>query len=334
MILVVGGAGYVGLVLVEELLRSGYKVRVLDPLWFGAKFSLIDGGDSVDLREGDVRTCDSDILDDINAVVVLGGFSNDPMSEYRPESHYKINVMGTSRLAGMCKERGISRFVFASSCSIYDRGIGEAHDILYDEDAAVYPSVAYSSSKYEAERILRTMADDTFCPVILRKGTIYGFSHRMRYDLVVNTFVKNALTTGILTLHNGGEAWRPLIDVRDVARAYIAAIEADEDAVCGEIFNISGVNYRISELALRMQSTLLDCGISTKIVPDYALRPARSYRVSIEKAERVLAFEPAMTMEYSTRNILSNIQHYGYTDFDNPIYYNVKWIAQGGCNNG
>jgi nucleoside-diphosphate-sugar epimerase len=328
MILVVGGAGYVGLVLVEALLARNYRVRVLDPLWFGDRFDHIKDGQYVDLIIGDIRTCDPSVLQGVTGVVVLGGFSNDPMSEYQPEVHYKINVVGTSRLARMCKEAGIGKFVFASSCSVYDQGVDEAHDILCNEESPVYPTVAYSSSKYEAERILRKMASDTFCPVILRKGTIYGFSHRMRYDLVVNTFIKDALTKGELTLHNGGEVWRPLIDVRDVARAYIAAIEAKPESVCGEIFNISGSNYRISELALRMKYTM---GTHVKIEPDYTPRPARSYRVSTEKAKWVLGWQPAYGVQIAVQHIIDNIREFGYMDFDNPVYYNTRWMEQGGC---
>jgi len=328
MILVVGGAGYVGLVLVEELLQREYRVRVLDPLWFGNRLSCIANGDQVDLVIGDTRTCGPGVLDDITAVIVLGGFSSDPMSDANPSAHYETNVLGTKRMAEMCKAHGVSRFVFASSASVYDLGMGEAQDVLRDESSAIYPVASYSSSKYEAERILRTMGDDMFCPVILRKGTIYGFSHRMRYDLVVNTFIKNALTTGTMGLHSGGEVWRPLIDVHDVARAYIAAIEADADDVCNEIFNISGDNLRISELALRMQTVLPQ---RVSIVPDYSPRPMRSYRMSTEKARRVLGFESEMTVERSVMNILDKIHRYGYIDFDNPVYYNMRWMNEGGC---
>jgi nucleoside-diphosphate-sugar epimerase len=330
MILVVGGAGYVGLVLVEALLARNYRVRVLDPLWFGDRFDRIKNGQYVDLVVGDIRTCDPDILQGVTDVVVLGGFSNDPMSEYRPESHYKINVVGTSRLARMCKEAGIGKFVFASSCSVYDQGLDETYDILCTEESPVYPTVAYSSSKYEAERILRKMAGGTFCPVILRKGTIYGFSHRMRYDLVVNTFIKDALTKGVLTLHSGGEVWRPLIDVRDVARAYIAAVEAEPGIVCGEVFNISGHNYRVSELALRVKHAM-DTRIKVEIEPDYTPRPARSYRVSTEKARCVLGWQPAYGAQGAVWHIIDSIREHGYTDFDNPVYYNTRWMEEGGC---
>ncbi|GAG50665.1 unnamed protein product, partial [marine sediment metagenome] len=141
-------------------------------------------------------------------------------------------TLAAKRLADLCVAHGVRRYIFASSCSIYDRGVGDdSRDVLLDEESDVDPRAAYSRSKYDAERLLLDMAGDDFCPVILRKGTIYGFSPRMRYDLVVNTFVKDALSKGCITVHYGGEMWRPLVEVRDVAQAYIVCLRADEEKV-------------------------------------------------------------------------------------------------------
>jgi nucleoside-diphosphate-sugar epimerase len=170
------------------------------------------------------------------------------------------------------------------------------------------------------------MADKDFCPVILRKGTIFGFSPRMRFDLVVNTFVKDALYRGVITIHYGGEMWRPLIDVRDAARAYIACLEAPEDKVHGQIFNISLHNIRISELALRVQKTLRELNIPCEIHSDYGYKGVRSYRVSAQKIDRVLGVRPRVMIEESVANIVDKIRQYGYTDYDNPRYYNIRWM--------
>src|SRR3989442_10074056 len=149
-----------------------------------------------------------------------------------------MNTAAALTLAELARSHGVSRYVFASSASIYDVGVSDhARDVVLDEETPVAPKAAYSKSKRDAEKGLIEMAGPNFCPVILRKGTVYGWSLRMRYDLVVNTFVKDALSTGRITLHYGGEMWRPLVDIRDAARAYIAAIEAPEEAVRGEIFN-------------------------------------------------------------------------------------------------
>jgi nucleoside-diphosphate-sugar epimerase len=238
-----------------------------------------------------------------------------------------MNTVATKMLAEMCKDRQVRRYIFGSSCSIYDRGVGdEDKDALLDETAEVEPKAAYSSSKHEAEKILLRLADGDFCPVILRKGTIYGFSPRMRYDLVVNTFVKDVLSRGYLTIHYGGEMWRPLIDVRDVARAYLTCLEADEEQVKGQVFNVSYRNMRISELALRVQGALREVGVKTEIKADYSYRGVRSYRVATTKIEQVLGFRPIVSVEDAAQDMVKKIDQYGYTDFDNPRYYNIRWM--------
>lgn len=325
-ILVVGGAGYVGAVLTEELLEHGFAVKVLDRLYFGDT-GLRNVRDRVELVTQDIRTIEPKLLEGVDAVINVAGLSNDPTAEYNPRANYEMNTLATRQIARMCKTVGIRRFLFASSCSIYDTGVGnDEQDILQHETGQVAPKAAYSSSKYEAERTLLEMVDNDFCPVILRNGTIYGFSPRMRYDLVVNTFIKDALSKGYITLFYGGEMWRPLIDVRDVARASIACLLADEEVVRGEIFNLVYRNYRISELALRTRSALGKAGVDVEIRSDYSYRGVRSYRVSSKKIERQLGFRPIVSVEESVLDMVRKIRLYGYTDFDNPKYYNIRWM--------
>ncbi len=325
-VLLVGGAGYVGSVLAYELLQRGYAVRILDRLYFGDD-GLRDIRDRVELVVGDMRVMDATILRDVDGVVNVGGLSNDPTAEYNPQANHEMNTLASKKLADLCVANGVRRYVFASSCSIYDRGVGnESADVLLDESSDVNPHAAYSSSKREAEKLLLGMVSDNFCPVILRKGTVYGFSPRMRYDLVVNTFVKSALATGKITLHYGGEMWRPLVDVRDVARAYIACLEAPEEKVRGQVFNVSFHNIRISELGLRVRAALHASGHDAEIVPDYGYQGVRSYRVSAAKIQRVLDFQPKVSIEESVKDLVKQIKAYGYTDFDNPKYYNIRWM--------
>jgi nucleoside-diphosphate-sugar epimerase len=325
-ILVVGGAGYVGSVLTHELLERGYAVRVLDRLYFG-DMGLRDHHDRVEIVVGDMRTLTSDVLKDIEAVINVGGLSNDPTAEYNPRANYEMNTLASKRLADLCVAHGVRRYVFASSCSIYDQGVSdESRDVLLDEESDVDPQAAYSRSKYDAERLLLDLAGDDFCPVILRKGTIYGFSPRMRYDLVVNTFVKDALSKGHITIHYGGEMWRPLAEVRDVARAYIACLRADEERVREQIFNVSFSNFRISELALRVRETFRAMGRDIDIHSDYGYRGVRSYRVSSAKIQRVLGFQPKVAVEEAVRHMVEQIHAYGYDDFSNPRYYNILWM--------
>lgn len=325
-VLLVGGAGYVGSVLAEELLERGYAVKILDRLYYGDD-GLREIRDRVELIMGDMRVMDPGALQDVDAVVNLGGLSNDPTAEYNPKANYEMNTTAAVQLAEMCQKMGVRRYVLASSCSIYDRGVGNDHnDFLQDETTPVDPRAAYSGSKRAAEKELLKMAGSDFCPVILRKGTIYGFSHRMRYDLVVNTFIKGALSQGHITLHYGGEMWRPLVDVRDAARAYIAVLRADESVVNGEIFNVSFQNMRISELALRVREALRDVGVDIEIRSDYGYRGVRSYRVSAQKLQRTLNFRPKVSIEESVQNMVEQIRRYGYDDFDNPKYYNIRWM--------
>ncbi|MEE8389220.1 MAG: SDR family oxidoreductase [Anaerolineae bacterium] len=325
-ILLVGGAGYVGSVLAEELLERGYAIKILDRLYYGDN-GLREIRDRVELVVADMRVLPPDLLKDVDTVINLGGLSNDPTAEYNPKANYEMNTLATQTLAEMCRAVGVRRYVFASSCSIYDQGVGNADkDIIQDEETPVSPRAVYSGSKWEAEKILLGMAGDDFCPVILRKGTIYGFSHRMRYDLVVNTFVKFALSQGCLNLHYGGEMWRPLVDVRDVARAYILVIQAEEEKIRGQIFNVCRRNYRISELALQVREALRQVGVDPEIRVDYGYKGVRSYRVSTHKIERMLGFRPKVDIEESVVNMVEKIRHYGYTDLDNPRYYNIRWM--------
>jgi len=321
----VGGAGYVGSMLVRELLNKGYAVRIFDKFYYGVR-GIKDIEDRLEVIHGDMRNIDPSILKGVNAVVNVGGLSNDPTAEYNPRANYEMNVVATKNLARVSKERGIKRFVFASSCSIYDLGF-RGEDVVQDEETKVSPKAVYSRSKYDAEKVLLEMAGDDFCPVILRKGTIFGFSYRMRYDLVVNTFVKDALTKRKITIFRGGEMWRPLVDISDTVRAYLVCLEASEDKVKSQIFNVSYDNYRISELAYRVREALEDIGIKIEIEVDYAPLNVRSYRVSTKKIESALGFHATSSVENSVKNMVRMINKCNYTDFLNPRYYNIQWMT-------
>jgi nucleoside-diphosphate-sugar epimerase len=325
MILVTGGAGYIGCVLVRELLDRGETVRVFDKLFFGEE-PLSEFRDRIELVEGDIRSIDAAAFAGVDAVIHLAGLSNDPTAEYNPHANYEINAIASERLAKLSKRAGVKRFTFASTCSIYDRGLF-ADDVLVDETAEVSPRAAYAVSNYDAEKILLQLADDSFCPVILRQGTVFGYSPRMRYDLVVNTFIKDAFSTGRLTVFGGGEMWRPLVDVSDVAEAHICAVEAPEDKVHGEIFNISYRNYRILELAHWVKEALVDIR-DVEIIVDYAPLKGRSYRVSTSKIESSLGFRPQVSVKDSVVNMVRQIESQSKNDFMNPVYYNIQWMTQ------
>jgi nucleoside-diphosphate-sugar epimerase len=325
-VLLVGGAGYLGSILVKELLDRGYAVRVLDRLLYGAQ-GIEPFKDRIELVVTDMRDTTEDMYKDVSCLINVGGFSNDPIAEFNPKANFDMNATATKILAEDAIKHGINKFIFASSCSIYDLGPNPpGGDLIQDEESDVSPKASYSSSKYAGERYLLELTSKSFCPVILRMGTLYGFSPRMRYDLVVNTFVKDALSKGELTVHFGGEMWRPLVDVHDAARAYIALIEADNDLVRGQIFNLVYKNLRISELALRVQNILIQNNIPTKLNSDYTYTGVRSYRVSGEKLRRITGFQPAISIEESVVDLVEKMKDPKYSDFGNPKYYNIQWV--------
>ncbi len=325
-VLLVGGAGYVGSVLAHELLERGYAVRVLDRLFYG-DHGLAAIRDRVELVVADMRRVEPAHLTGVDAVVNVGGLSNDPTAAYNPAANYEMNTAAAVRLAELARAAGVGRYVLASSCSIYDQGVSDdQRDVVCDEEVEVHPHAAYATSKFEAERRLLDMASADFCPVILRKGTVYGFSPRLRFDLVVNTFVKDALTHGRMVLYRGGEMWRPLVDVRDAARAYIACLAADDPLVRGQIFNVAYCNMRISELALRVRTALRELGVSVDIEPDYGYRGVRSYRVSTQKIERVLGFKAVVSVEDAVRDMVLQLRQRKIADLDHPRYENLRWL--------
>lgn len=324
-ILLTGGAGYIGSVLTEKLVGKGLKIKVFDKFYFG-KESLQHLGKRVDIIEGDIRNIPIEVFTDVETVLHLAGFSNDPMADFDPKINMMINTTATIDLAKKAKEYGIKKFIFASSCSIYDLGL-ENENGIKDENAIVNPVASYSLSKYKAEREILKLVDDNFCVVILRKGTLFGFSKRMRYDLVVNTMIKNALSQGIIKVFCRGLQWRPLIDIEDVAEAYYIALTSPPKNVNGQIFNITLNNFLVKDLADIVQKTLKKhFSINTTVVFEQSDRKDRSYRVSGTKAKKILLFIPKVSIEKSIVKMVKNIRRFHYTDFDNPRYYNINWM--------
>lgn len=325
-ILVVGGAGYLGCVLLEELLSRGYAVTVFDRMFFG-DVGLGNVRDRIRLLTGDVRSIPPSALENVSALINLSGLSNDPTAEYNPEANFQMNAVATRTLGEMARKAGVKRYVFASSCSVYDVGVtDEERDVLLSEETVPQPRAAYAVSKLAGEQQLQALAGDGFAPVILRMGTLFGFSPRMRYDLVVNTFVKDAMMKGYVTLHYGGQMWRPLVDVRDAARAFVLAIEAEESLVHNQIFNVVAGNFRISELALRVVDALRESGVPAEVRSTFQYAGIRNYRVSGKKILQTLGFSPVLTVDESVRHMVQNIRSCGYTNFDHDRYYNIRWM--------
>lgn len=322
-VIVTGGAGYVGCHVVPKFLEIGDDVTVLDKLYF-SDTGLGECKGRIRIVPDDIRSFDPQCFEGADLVVHLAGLSNDPSADFNPQANAEINAMGAERVARACLEHGVRRFVFASTCSVYyTRG---PSDDLKTEESPVAPTAFYSQGKWLAERKLLALAGPRFCPVILRFGTLFGFSPRMRYDLVLNAFARDAWHRRRLTVHAGGEVWRPLVHVRDAADAVLAAAYAPEAAVHDQIFNIVHKNYWIQSLAHWVKKVLEDRA-KIDIDVDYeGQAAARGYRVSADKTKAVLGFSADRGVTAALKELWGLFEEGRYTDFDNPIYYNIRWM--------
>ena len=318
-VLVTGGCGYVGSVLVPLLLDKGYKVKVLDLGLFGLQ-GLDRVKDLIELEVGDIRRATVDDVHGVDAIINLAAFSNDPIADKWPDANMSINRDGVAALVDTAKQYGVPRFIQASSASVYD---GLPDDQLLNEEMEVKPKRGYALSKYESEGVL--FRAGLKCPTVVRKGTVYGFSPRMRYDLIVNTMLMAALTTGKITCFCSGFQHRPLVSVDDVAKMYLSLLEADEDKISGEIFNVAHNNYKVLDVAFEIQETLREhAQLDIEVVVNNDPRVDRSYQMYNKKLFRRIGFEPTQTIDSSVRDMYDIVSQ--NKDFNNPLYYNIKWI--------
>jgi len=328
-VLVTGGAGYIGVVLCRQLVEAGHRPVVLDRMFFGRP--AFDDG-SVELIAGDLRELRDEWFEGVDAVCHLGGLSNDPTAEYNTAANWQMNAVATESLVAACKRHGIARFTFASSASIYDREAGadvRTTPMMCDEETAVEPRGAYSISKRHAERTILAAADETFAPVVFRQGTVYGYSPRMRFDLVVNTFVKDAIVHRKLFLHGGGWMWRPLVDVRDVARVHVMAIESALEPIRGHIFNVLEENYQIRQLGMLVAGSLsvMAPELRVEIVEAPAPNVVRNYRMSNAKLSKATGFTPSVTVLESIEDMLRRFPLDELATYSHPRYYNIQWMS-------
>jgi len=325
-VLVTGGAGYIGSVLTEVLVKRGFFVKVLDTFYFG-RSPLKNLHNNIEIIEGDIRRPPVKAFNGVDAIIHLAGLSNDPTAEFNPTANKEINTIATKNLAITAKKHGVKRFIFASSCSIYDKGLENDIDIK-DENFIVTPRYPYALSKYLAERELLKLHDTLFNVIIFRKGTVHGFSPRMRYDLIINTMIRFALQHKAIRIYCRGLQWRPIIAIEDVVEAYCIVLDADLKDIGGEIFNITGDNYQVKEIAERVKDMIEHCyNIPIRLVYEQDNKIDRSYRVSNDKAKEKLKFTPKISMNMSIKSILEQISHSQYyQDFDNPIFNNIEWM--------
>ena len=337
MILVTGGAGYIGSLLVKELLALGERVRVVDTHWFGNSF---DAHERLELLEADLRHCDTTtLLEDVSAVIHLAGLSNDPTADFAPDLNSASNVLATRRLARAVAERAQAeqreiRFLFASTCSVYYTSSveGDVNVEHMSEELPVAPTANYSKTKRLAEIELLRLAQQQplFSPTILRKGTIFGLAPRMRFDLVVNVFVLHAWRTRLLTVHGSGEAWRPLLHIRDAVDAYLHLLWAPTPKIWGETFDLVHKNYRILELAHWVAETLEQHrGVEINVKRDRSGdNGLRSYYVDGQKITNTLGFKPERGVAQATLEIWDALERgeFGDEPENDPRYFNIRWL--------
>lgn len=321
LICVTGGAGYIGVNLVEQLVERGYAVRVIDRFFWG-KLGL-DELPAVELLSRDMRDLKDGDLEGVDAVCHLAGLSNDPTADLDPNANWQMNMVASQELAEACLRMGVRRLTFGSSGSIYD-GAG-SEDIL-DEDTAVKPLGPYSESKFEAEHRLLAAGERGLEVVILRQGTVGGYSRRMRYDLVVNTFVKDALLKKRLFLHEGGFMYRPLVDVRDVALAHIVSLEADASKVAGRVLNVVQDNYQIKGLAETVAEAVKPIVGEIELKSAPATGRIRDYRASNARMTAATGFTPSRTVLDSVASVLEHIGEIDVQDLLHPRHYNLRWM--------
>jgi len=318
---VTGGAGYIGVELVEQLVRRGDRVRVLDRFFWGT--AGLDRLPGVELISRDVRDLRDSDLDGVDVVCHLAGLSNDPTADLDPHANWQMNTVASAELAYACMRLGVRRLTFGSSGSIYD---GLTSNDLLDEDAPVEPIGPYAMSKYEAERKLLEAARGGLDVVILRQGTVGGYSRRMRYDLVVNTFVKDALLKKQLFLHDGGLMWRPLVDVRDVAAAHLVAMDAPAEQVAGRVFNVLQDNYQVRDLAQTVARAVYAKVGPIEITSIPATGRKRDYRCSNARLTESTGWTPSRTPLDSVKSVLAHLENVDGQEMLHPRYYNLRWM--------
>lgn len=340
-IMVTGNTGYIGNVLAELLENKSYKVTGYDVDYYRGCDLIMPYKPSRQIIK-DIRDVELDDLKDIDAVIHLAALCNDPLGELNPSITEDINFRATVKLAQFAKEIGIKRFIYSSSQSMY--GIADTNVEVDEDNSEKNPITMYAKTKWLSELELKNINSRNFIVTCMRPSTVFGVSPRFRCDIVFNNLVANAFATGKIEIKSDGTPWRPVVHVRDVSNAFIAALEAPEHLVAGQSFNIGipNGNFRVRDLAEAAQRAVPD---STIIYTGEHGSDERTYRVSFTKILTVLKgyYKPEwdldrggielvdffrrinFTEEQFTGRLANRLKQINYLMKEQQINNNLRW---------
>ncbi len=296
-VMVTGAGGYIGTQLVRDLVKSGYEVTAVDRFFFGREpLSEFITNKKVNIIQKDIRDLTEKDLSGHDAVCDLACLSNDPAGEIDPQLTYSINRDGRIHVANTAKSAGVEKYIISSSCSVYGKG----EEPQLSETSKTNPISVYAKSTLEAEQHSLSIADNNFSVTSLRNATVFGLSTRMRFDLVVNLMTLTAFQKGRIIVMGGGLQWRPLVHVSDVARAFIAVIEAKKESINKEVFNIGLDNFQIKNLAYLVREEL-PFPVEIDVAPDDADK--RDYNVVFAKIANQIGFKAKTDIQTGIKEI-------------------------------
>lgn len=310
-IMVTGDRGYIGSVLTQMLIKKQYKVIGYDSGFFAN--NILDGSDQIYTKiTKDIRDLSPSDLEGIDGIIHLAGLSNDPLGEFSPKLTEEINYHATIRLAELAKKAGISRFVYASSQSMY--GVSNTENELDEDKSEKNPVTAYAIAKWKAEENLHLLSSENFIVTSFRPSTVFGVSPRLRSDIVFNNLVACAYTTGRIEIMSDGTPWRPIVHVKDVCSAFIAGIEAPPQIVSGRAFNV-GVpdgNFTVRDIAEAAQKAVPGC----ELVFTGEHTDPRTYKVSFERILSELKdyYSPKWNLEDGGKELVNFFDLIGFTE--------------------